>query len=238
MQTLPQPPSDVPAPPPGAEALKSQRLMRIIFWIGGICVFPFAGMLLLGFLIGPGHQNPDRSEAMRNLRDIALSLFEFDAAYGRFPDASTIPAVKSATATPLTLDDSSSNKLFRQLIANGLKSEKPFWAKTPMTPLRPDDICNTDANALAPGECAFAYIAGLTSSDDPEAPIVVGPLEKGKTTFDPKPFQGKALILNLNISVRPLPIQKDGRVLLNGMDIFDPRQPFWKGKAPNIKWPE
>ena len=71
--------------------------MRIIFWIGGICVSPFAGMLLLGFLIGPGHQNPDRSEAMRNLRDIALSLFEFDAAYGRFPDASTIPAVKSAT---------------------------------------------------------------------------------------------------------------------------------------------
>lgn len=238
MHTIDQPPPDIPAPPPGAEALRSQRLTRIIFWIGGICVLPFAGTLLLAIFLGRGHQYPERSKAINNLRQIGISLFEFDAEYGRFPDASTIAAVKSANATSLTLDDSSSNKLFRQLIVNGLKSEQPFWAKTPATPRYPDDLYSTDANALAPGECAFAYIAGLTSSDAPETPIVLGPLEKGRSTFDPKPFQGNAVILHLDNSVSQLVIQKDGRALLNRMDIFDPRQPFWKGKVPNIKWQE
>ena len=66
----------------------------------------------------------------------------------------------------------------------------------------------------------------------------MAPLLKGKTTFDRLSFHGKAVILFLDNSAKSLPIEKDGRVLLNGMDIFDPRQPFWKGKAPDIKWPE
>lgn len=64
------------------------------------------------------------------------------------------------------------------------------------------------------------------------------PLIRGKTIFDRGQFGGKAVVLFLDNSAKALPIEKDGRVLLNGMDIFDPRQPFWKGKVPDIKWPE
>ena len=64
------------------------------------------------------------------------------------------------------------------------------------------------------------------------------PLLKGQKKFDRSCFKGRAVILFLDHSARALPIEKDGHVLINGMDIFDPRQPFWKGKTPDLKWPE
>jgi hypothetical protein len=56
--------------------------------------------------------------------------------------------------------------------------------------------------------------------------------------FDPKPFDGKAIVLNLDSSANALTIEENGDVLLNGMNLFDARQPFWNGKAPDIKYPE
>jgi hypothetical protein len=38
--------------------------------------------------------------------------------------------------------------------------------------------------------------------------------------------------------VQRLPVDKSGHVYLNGKDLFDPSQPFWGGKAPDVKWPE
>ena len=236
MQKLDQPPPDLPAPPPGIEAQRSRRIFAIILWIGSICAL----LLLLAYpvIFGTrrGYGN-DRTEIMNNALQIRLLLSEFDSEYGCFPDASTISKVKESTGTALTLGDGSSNKLFRQLIAYGLKSEKPFWAKTKDTPKKPDNIFDSDRTALAPGECGFAYVAGLSSKDDPDTPVLLTPMLKGQTKFDRSQDKGKAVILFLD-SARVLPIEKDGRVLINGMDIFDPRQPFCKGKAPDIKWPE
>jgi hypothetical protein len=75
---------------------------------------------------------------------------------------------------------------------------------------------------LAKGECAFAYIAGLTSTHSPKAPIVVFTLVPGKRIFDKK-YCDK---------------HYGGRVWIDGKDIFDPGQPFWGGTAPDVKWPE
>ncbi|QJE95778.1 hypothetical protein [Luteolibacter luteus] len=236
MPTLDQPPPDLPAPPPGREARRSRAYLRNIILLGSFCALP---VFLFGYvLLKPRHRGADLPEALNNIRQISISLLDFDAEFGCFPDSTTIPAVKAYSSTSLTLDDSSSNKLFRQLIAYELKSERPFWCKTKTTPNKPDNIFMSDATALRPGECGFAYIAGLKSSDPLETPVVMAPLEKGKTTFDRKPYRGRAIILFLDMDAKPLPIEKDGRVLINGMDIFDPRQPFWKGKAPDIKWQE
>jgi hypothetical protein len=177
-----------------------------------------------------------RTVAMSNIRQIGLTLFAFDEEYGRFPDASTIPAVEAATGTTLYLGDSSSNQLFRQLLATVGTSEQIFWAKTPATRKKPDDVLGADA--LAPGECAYSYVAGLTSSGDPETPVVMIPMIRGTLKFDPKPFDGKVIVLNLDSSANALTIEENGDVLLNGMNLFDPRQPFWGGKAPDIKYPE
>ncbi|WP_367871711.1 hypothetical protein [Luteolibacter sp. Populi] len=179
-----------------------------------------------------------RISAINSLKSAAFALTEFDLAYGRYPDASTAAAVKEATGTPLTLGSATSNQLFRQLLATG-SLESHLWAKTTVSPQRPDDIFTTDATALQAGECGFAYIAGLDSKSPPGTPLLMAPFLPGTRLFDPKPFQGKALILFLGGSnPRLSDIGTDGRVILNNLDLFDPRQPFWHGKAPDVKWPE
>jgi hypothetical protein len=176
-------------------------------------------------------------DALRNLRQIGLTLYAFEDEYGRFPDTTTIPTVKEFTGTTLTLGDHSSNDLFRQLLATVGKSEEIFWIRTPTTSKKPNEILGADA--LVPGECVFTYIAGLSSASHPEdAPIVMAPVIPGTWKFDPKPFDGRAIVLNLDSSATALPIDKNGDVILNGMNLFDPRQPFWRGKAPDIKYPE
>jgi hypothetical protein len=173
---------------------------------------------------------------MSNLRQIGLFLFAFDDEYGRFPDGTTIPTVQAATGTTLALGNRSSNDLFRQLLATVTKNEMMFWADLSGTGRYPNGVLGSDA--LVPGECSFTYIAGLDSNGAGETPVVMAPVIRGTWKFDPKPFDGHAVVLFLDSSVTALPIDKNGDVILNGMNLFDPRQPFWRGKAPDIKYPE
>lgn len=235
MSALTQPPPDAPAPPPGPEALRSRRKMWMIFGLGGL-------MPLLLFLSAPlflkARRASERTEALNNIRQIGMSLFEFDSDYGRFPDVSTIAEVKLRTSTSLTLTDTSSNQLFRQLIAVRLKSEKPFYAKIPGSK-RPDDRFTTDSTALEKGECGFSYIAGIHSGWDPDTPVVLTEVKQGTLRFNPRnKFGEKAVILRLDNSASANNVRHTGEVLINGRDIFDPAQPFWKGKAPDLKWHE
>lgn len=183
----------------------------------------------------PGHSPPPISLALGNVGQIGRYLGAFENAYGSFPDATIIPKVHAVTRSSLALGNSSSNELFRQLLVL-CSGEKIFHAKTATTPKLPNDI--EGADALAPGECAFTYIAGLTSASQPDAPIVMTPVIRGTWKFDPKPFKGQAVVLFVDGSATVLPIDKNGDVILNGMSLFDPRQPFWRGNAPDIKYPE
>jgi hypothetical protein len=152
-------------------------------------------------------------------------------------DASTAVDVKDSTGTPLTLGDSSSNQLFRQLLATVGRGEIIFWAPTSRDSTKPDSIIDSDTSALAPGECSFSYIAGR-SRFGTGTPVVMIPLIPGTTRFDPKPFGGKAVVFFVDEDVRMFPIEPDGRVLVNGRDLFDPAQPYWRGIPPDLKWPE
>lgn len=236
MNPIEQPPPDVPAPPPNDAALKSRGKWAAILLLGIASMLGF--LVLLPFMTRSRGKGSERTEALNNIRQIGMSLFEFDSEYGKFPDASTIAAVRGNTGTKLDLGDASSNQLFRQLIAVGLKSEKPFWCLTASSPRKPDDIY-TPGKALVAGECGFGYVAGQTSLGDPGRPVVFGPLIPGTRRFDPKPFKGRAIILRLDNSVTAMTIDpKTGQVMLNGMDIFDPSQSWWGGKVPDIKLPE
>jgi hypothetical protein len=33
-------------------------------------------------------------------------------------------------------------------------------------------------------------------------------------------------------------IDSPGKIIYNGLDLLDPRRPFWHGKAPDVKWPK
>ena len=211
--------------------------MSGILWLGGISIlllFVFVLPILTGRSRGHGS---DLTEAIHNLKQVNLALIDFDDAYGAFPDTSTISAVQAKTSTPLSLGSKSSNDMFRQLFAAGTaSSEKIFWAKTEGTPKRGNNLLG--ANTLMKGECAFTYIAGLSTSSDASAPVVMTPVIPGTWKFDPKPFSGKAVILRADLSVRSEPIDKNGDVIIGGMNLFDPRQPYWSSKPPDIKWPE
>lgn len=245
--TLPQPPPGAPAPPPSSAARRSIRWRNWIFGVGMISVVLSLGLGFLIFEMPRRHRGPHhRSESITNLRLIGLALFEFDTAFGRFPDASTIAEVKAQDpSSTIPLGSSTSNELFRQLLVTEIvASESQFYSRPPSSgPHRRPDNNFLGTNALEKGECGFAYIAGLsTTSHPPDTPLAMAPLVPGQMKFDYKHckefFGGKAVVLFIDNSVRSLPVDKSGRVLINGKDLFDPSQPFWGGKAPDVKWPE
>lgn len=80
-------------------------------------------------------------------------------------------------------------------------------------------------------------LPGDLPGDLPNRPLAFYPMVHGKTTFDPEPLGGKAVVLFIDNSVKSFPIGKDGTVMIDGKDMFDPAQGYWGGKALNIKWP-
>jgi hypothetical protein len=238
MDLPPQPPPDVPAPPPGPEAIRSRKVMTGIYWIGGLSIAILGILFLLSPVILRSKKAPNRTEAIHNLKQIHVALINFEADYGRFPDATIIADVQSKTHTSLALGTVSSNDYFRQLIATGTKSEKIFWAKTPSTPRRPNDVLGPDA--LKKGECSFAYVAGLASSDDPGIPVAMTPMIAGTDEFDPNVFGDKAIVLRIDGSVMAETIRTDNSKvsIRGGKTLLDPSLPYWRGKAPDLKWPE
>lgn len=231
----PEPGPDAPTPqaPPPKRRVSNRAILGTLFLIITIT----AAVLLVASELIKANKAASLSQAHSKLREVSLLLSSFEEEYGRFPDDSTALDVKETTGTPITLGDSSSNQLFRQLIATVGRAESIFWAKTSRDSKKPDNIIDSDATALAPGECIYSYVAGLSSADT-GAPVIMTPLIPGTTRFDPKPFGGKAVVFFVGDSILALPIEPDGRVLINGRDLFDPAQPYWRGKTPDLKWPE
>jgi hypothetical protein len=234
---LPQPPPNAPAPPPSDAALLSRRKWRWI-WVTG--VLPIIALLfwMTRPVVIRSHRNPDQAEAVSNARQIGLALFEFDAEYGKYPDEATLARVREKTGTDLKLSTKSSNDFFRQLLACGFtQSERMFYAKIPGA-RKPDDVI-AGKEALKKGEVGFSYLSGLSSEGNPSRPLVVTPLIPGTDRFDPKPFDGKAIILRMDNSVTSMNIiNKDGHVMLDGRNLLDPSHPIWDGHPPRIVWPE
>jgi hypothetical protein len=182
-------------------------------------------------------KSPDQTDAVNNARQVGIALFEFQTEYGKFPDASTIEVVKQQTSSDWDLGTKSSNDFFRQLLAVGIsQGESIFHAK--IAGARRPDNNFTQAEALQKGECGFTYLVGALESDSPSRPILIAPMIPGTDRFDPKPFEGKAVVLKLDNSVSSLPIDKDGHVIIDGRNMMDPHHLIWNGHAPVIAWPD
>lgn len=173
-----------------------------------------------------------QATAVMHLRQIGLALFEFDADYGSFPNEKTAALVKEATDSKANLKTTTSNDFFYQLIAAKIIDTDGIFTL---------DSPKKGEEAPKPLEsikkCAFSYLTGINASGNPSRPLVLAPLISGKKTFDSALLGGKAAVLFVDCSAKLFPIEKDGRVMIDGMDIFDPAQPFWKGEVPAIAWP-
>lgn len=183
-------------------------------------------------------KDPRMTEALNNVRQLRLALMNFEAEYGSFPDEATMLKLvteKGIDAFPLTF----SNDYLRQLVASGLASEQPGYSRHDSLPShKPDGVIAPLEQAFGPGECGFAYIAGLTSRDAPDTPLLVAPLIPGTYRFDPKPFAGRAIVLKLGGSATTRAIREDGLVSIGGgRTLFGTDAPYWQGKKPRIKYP-
>ena len=180
----------------------------------------------------------DQTEAVSNARQIGLALFEFESEYGAYPNAVTVAAVQKATGTTLPLGTKTSNDFFRQLIGgNFTSSERMFYASKIPGVRKPDDNI-TGTEALKKGECGFAYLLGARVTDNPMRPLVAAPMIPGTVRFDPKAYEGKAVVLRMDNSVTSFNIDKDGHIRIEGMLFMDPTNPIWDGHPPLIVWPE
>jgi len=168
----------------------------------------------------------DQTEAVSNARQIGLALFEFETAYGSFPDATTGPTVIANTGTLLTFPGNTSNDYFRQLMAAEIaQSESMFYAKTAFTK-KPDNVFTTTTQALEKGEVGFGYLlntaTAFSTAGNPARPIIAAPLAypfvDGK--FDADMYDSKAVVLKIDNSVTSLQIRKtDGKAVLGTSDL-------------------
>ena len=160
-------------------------------------------------------------EATSNARQIGLALFEFDREYGAYPSEATATLVtKKRPDHGYDLSGKSSNALFRQLFAAEIiQSEAIFHAKADGIEMPDGDF--SAGNALAPGEVAFGYVAGLSTEGNPGRVLAFCPIIPGTDRFDPKPFDGKAVVLRMDNSVTSLSINEDGYAMLGGKTLFE-----------------
>ncbi len=172
--------------------------------------------------------------AVMNLRQIGMALFEFETEYGSFPNAKTAVEVKNATGSTADLKAATANDCFYQMMtARIVQNERLFTFE--------DARNHEQVPAKLPDhleKCVFSYFIGMDASGHPGRPLVVAPLVKGKRVFDPEALGGRAVVLRVDNSVQSFPIGEDGTVKIDGLDIFDPKQPFWNGKVPEIRWPK
>ncbi len=211
----------------------------------GLMVFAFAAVMLpRGFAQSPepvpsapvsiAALKAKQTSVVNKLRQLGLALFEFERDYDSFPNAETAKMVKENIGKEILLKTDTADDCFRQLVDTGfMNDDKILTMESPAA-----DEPKQGEPAVDPRKkVAFAYSYGMSASGNPDRPLAFYPLLDGKTTFDPTPLCGKAVILFVDQNVRSFPIEKDGRVLIRGKDMFDPEQPYWGGKKPAIKWP-
>ncbi|MEO5715414.1 MAG: hypothetical protein ABIT37_18190 [Luteolibacter sp.] len=231
----PNPTQSSEAPIPGDARRKSSWSLVLKGFLVAIVVMLIAG--LTAPMVLRCRKKADQTEAVNNVRQIGLALFEFQQAYGSFPDALTAAVVREDTGTHLKLGTKFSNDFFRQLLAGELaQSEAMFYAKG--EGVRKPDNRSEGTDALKKGECGFTYLLGASLTSDAKRPLLVTPMIPGTDRFDPKPLEGKAVILRMDNTVTSYPINKDGHIVVDGKNLMDPRHPVWEGHAPVIAWPD
>jgi hypothetical protein len=237
-------PEDEPSLPPDP-VLPGRHInwFKRVFW--GVVIVVLTIFFLLLFLITHSHgvrKKYNVTWATSNAHMLYKDLAEFDSQYGRFPDESTVLGVNDAfPAHGHDLSGKSANSLLRQLFAAEIsENEDIFTAHLKDTIMYPDFNTNP-GYALQKHDIGFAYVPGYSTKENPPVPIVLAhivPRSKDKFDLDRYLGFGKAVILFSDGSIHSYKIEKDGRIYDKGIDLLSPKHPVWKGKKPDIRYPE
>jgi type II secretory pathway pseudopilin PulG len=233
-------PEDPPLPPDCELVLVMRQPKRMNPVFRGCMVVTI--LLALAVLAAPlvirSKKKAEQTEAVSNLRQMGIALQAFETEYGTFPDDNTKESIgKKHPGHGFNLSGKSSNALFRQLFAAKItESESIFYAEVKGTQ-RPDGNISP-GEALKKGEVGFGYIAGVSKEGNPVRPVAFAPIIPGTDRFDPKPFEGMAVILRIDCSVTSVNIDPNGHVFVGGMNLLSPENPIWDGDKLDIRYPE
>ena len=164
----------------GALAGRGMSITGLITGYLSILIFPVA--LLSGLMLPVIMKNKmaaERTESIGNVRQIGLALFEFESAYGTFPSDEL--AAEEEKFAGLT-----GSRVLDQLEAAGLRTDKD--------------------RLLAVGslwEGDWLYFPGLSTSGDPNTPVLISP-----------EIDGKRLVLRVDSSARA-----ESEAAVNAMDL-------------------
>ena len=180
----------------------------------------------------------DQATAISNAGQLYYAFIGFDEEYGTFPDAVTATDVAAdfPDTTVGAANTTNSNGYFRQLfISAQMDSEEIFYVKTGKTK-KPDGVI-TGTKCLEARENGFAYILdgvdALSTAGNSARAMVCTPVN-ADGTFNPDPFDKKAVFLRVDKSVSVQNIKPDGTVLYmsTGADTV------WDTLTPTIVVPD
>ena len=227
-------------------------MSRILTFWRGLPPTKWLVLLLLGFilwtLIGPilntvlpRTSKPNFRQEMNHMRQIGMALFEFEIEFGKMPDDTTAKLVQERNLeNRVPMGGSSSNDYFHQLIAAGIVHDPMIFYGSAVASERPLRDWEPDM-PLPPGTCGFAYIIRDAENTPPFTPLVVYPLKHDEMVFlnrvDSK-RNNHAVVLYADSSVRQHLIDRKGRMMIDGLDFFDPNHPHWNGRSFRLAWPE
>jgi len=196
-------------------------------------------------------KSADRAEATNNLKQLGLTLFAFEEQYGTYPSRQiyrdNTNQFKNASG------GDSANDLLGLLLAGGFTdSEEIFYAKGgARINKKPDNVINSAAKLLEPGECGFGYVmlqgdlAMSATSNNSGCALAVAPLRPGSgganPEFNEKPYDGKAVYLRIDQAVKQSKIIEGGKVSLPNQSntLFDTGpDTVWDTDNPDVKAPK
>lgn len=187
---------------------------------------------------GYGHE---KIRSLNNMRQIGISLYNFEYEFKSFPNDQTIQMVHERhPESTIPLGRSSSNDYFHQLFAAEIVSDPGIFHGHGVSTRRSTEVMEGEP-PLPPGACGFAYIIRDAATTPDDTPILVYPLVRGKLIFDKelcKRWGNKALMLHGDLGARSHPIDSSGRMIIDGRDVFDPDHPHWHGRSFRVAWPE
>ncbi|MBT8038017.1 MAG: prepilin-type N-terminal cleavage/methylation domain-containing protein [Verrucomicrobiae bacterium] len=158
--------------------------------------------------------------AVSNAKQVFLLMVEFDQDFGAFPNEATAASDDDLTA----YTGSNSNDFLGQFIAGGYtSSEEIFYAKAGSpTAGNPDNNVESQAETLKAGECGFAYVVNLSTSNNTGLPLLCAPMAD-ETTFKPDPYDGKCVVLRIDGAVKQYRLKKTDATanVGGGKTLFD-----------------
>ncbi len=151
--------------------------------------------------------------ALSNGRQIKVILDSFAMDHdGRYPNRKTAELYQC----PIPIN---ANEAFLQLfVTENTSSERIFWVQDSAfcSKKRPDDVIKSNFGSFAPeqvlepGDNGFSYFMGLENFDNPSHPLLVTPFRRDLQSIDPKPFDAKAVVVHIDGSAQPYPLNRAG----------------------------